>query len=737
MSPHIKAVGSWLRGLFAWSNSWQAWQERIGSLFLLASAFALWGFADRLPFSVQGVLWVLLIGAFVVLLHRGWVKLFGPVFFYDLVRTGRKTRMVAVRCLFAGLVFFALAWSFWWFMGKPRPGEPRTGLGGTFSVTVQSPRELAELGESFFNSYMIVQFAAIILLTPAYVGGAVAEEKERHTLEYMLATDLRNREIVLGKLASRVANLTLIVLAGLPVLSVAQVLGGISAELLVAGFAALGLMLLSLASVSMFWSVHARRARDAIVLSYATLFAYIILSFVSYNVAVLSKPTPAKSTLIAIEDDEAPPKPDPLPVKIDRFISAGNFLVAHWKEKAALQYAEENSVRPPVTLADLLRDYAIFHGSIILLCCGLAVARLRAVVRNERISRREALPWAARLFGRPRVRNHAMLWKEVYLESRLKLGWLGRLVLAILVLVSFAALVPFWIKAVEGDAKNPVSGLTLANWVMEPFENAEIWKRLGQEANTWVAITGAVISFLTFLGVAIRASAGVSGERGRDTLDGLLTTPLSAPGILLSKWAGSILSARWGLVWLVVIWVIAIALNALPLTTALILPLFWFVYASFYAWLGLWFSVVCRTGLRATLWTLAATLFLGGGHWIPAVLCCFVPLSVGPGSGTTKEVSSIVYFELGQTPAFVMGWFANQPVKATTDQATSIFGEIGFHCLFGLGVWFAGAIMIATMTMNRFREMTGREAVRKPEKKPPESESDKAAATPTQAEESA
>ena len=48
----------------------------------------------------------------------------------------------------------------------------------------------------------------ILLLTPAYTAGAVAEEKERRTLEFILATDLRNREIILGKVLSRLLNLT-------------------------------------------------------------------------------------------------------------------------------------------------------------------------------------------------------------------------------------------------------------------------------------------------------------------------------------------------------------------------------------------------------------------------------------------------------------------------------------------------------------------------------------------------
>ena len=95
-----------------------------------------------------------------------------------------------------------------------------------------SAAELARFGETFFGYYLMTQYVVILLITPAYVAGAIAEEKQRKTLEYMLATDLRNREIVFGKLVARLANLLLFLLAGLPVISFAQLFGGIAPELL-------------------------------------------------------------------------------------------------------------------------------------------------------------------------------------------------------------------------------------------------------------------------------------------------------------------------------------------------------------------------------------------------------------------------------------------------------------------------------------------------------------------------
>src|SRR4029077_7632938 len=127
---------------------------------------------------------------------------------------------------------------------------------------------MSRFAEYMFFTFMIVQLVLTVILTPADVAGAIAEEKGGKTRALLLPTDLQNREIVLSKLVARIANLLLIVLAGLPVLSFVQFFGGVDPGLLLASFAATGLIMLSLAGVSMLCSVHSRKPRDAIVVTY-------------------------------------------------------------------------------------------------------------------------------------------------------------------------------------------------------------------------------------------------------------------------------------------------------------------------------------------------------------------------------------------------------------------------------------------------------------------------------------
>src|SRR5262249_61815504 len=63
-------------------------------------------------------------------------------------------------------------------------------------------------------------------------------------------------------------------------------------------------------------------------------------------------------------------------------------------------------------------------------------------------------------------------------------------------------------------------------------------------------IAGACVGTLLLIGVAVRAAGSITGERDRQTLDSLLTSPLDSNDILTGKWLGSMLSMRRGWIWL-------------------------------------------------------------------------------------------------------------------------------------------------------------------------------------------
>src|SRR5205807_126964 len=149
---------------------------------------------SQLAPAKQVVLWGLLVLALAALARRGWLRLFGPVFYYDLLRSVRKNRTFVYRFCYASMLGIVIGWIYLMWVVDRR--------GGTLSI-----REMPQFAASFSYTFVCVQFALAALLTPAIIGGAIADEKDRRTLEFMLATDLRDREIVFGKLGSRLAML--------------------------------------------------------------------------------------------------------------------------------------------------------------------------------------------------------------------------------------------------------------------------------------------------------------------------------------------------------------------------------------------------------------------------------------------------------------------------------------------------------------------------------------------------
>ena len=67
----------------------------------------------------------------------------------------------------------------------------------------------------------------VLFFVPALTAGAIAGERERQTLATLQVTMLRTRAILIGKVVSALVFLVLMIVAALPVLSVAYLLGGL------------------------------------------------------------------------------------------------------------------------------------------------------------------------------------------------------------------------------------------------------------------------------------------------------------------------------------------------------------------------------------------------------------------------------------------------------------------------------------------------------------------------------
>lgn len=118
-----------------------------------------------------------------------------------------------------------------------------------------------------------LQHLAITLLGPALTIGALSGEKERQTLELLLATPLSGAAIARGKVLAAMAYVALLVFSALPAISVVFLLGGVSVGALLGvelGLLAIGLLYCALGAL---FSAVTGRTGLAALLSYGTILA--------------------------------------------------------------------------------------------------------------------------------------------------------------------------------------------------------------------------------------------------------------------------------------------------------------------------------------------------------------------------------------------------------------------------------------------------------------------------------
>lgn len=669
----VQPLTSWMRRRLSWSTSAESWHERRVNWTMLVSAVvigllyglrgvALWTKTDgttiKFPntpdwlLTTLGAVWAV---TALVLMRLGQLKLFGPVLFYDMVRSARRSRYFLLRGFYSLVLLLVL---FFVWMTVPH-------------LNITARERASRLAMDYFEIFSVVQLVAVMLLTPAYVAGAVSEEKDRKTLEFLLATDLQNREIVLSKLLSRFAHLGLFLITGLPILSLLQFLGGIDPNLVLAGFGFTAVTMVGIGGISILNSVIYKRPRDSIAISYFYVIAYFFITSLLFQYH-----TPLAFRAI-------PPAPIPLPASDEEaffdVLYTGNIVVLVRK-----LFHSGVSGTLAADLPGLLGEYTLFYGGLAVVCIVWSIARLRRIALKQTFGR---LKLSQQAKDRPPVGELPMLWKEVHVEGSLRLNWMAWLLVILLVVASFA---------------NPF--VWLVQWTVIGTQWQE--SSMVRDMNLWTRIAGSAVACLTILGVAIRAANSIGGERDRQTMDDLLSTPLESTEILAAKFVGALCSIRLGLVWLVGIYVIALITGGLHLFAFPLVLTAWLVFASAAALIGLGYSMACHTTLRATVFTVLTCVGLGVGHWL-IWFCCGPILFFSGSSG--DGAMYLVKFQAGVTPPVVLFFLGFSGEELRSDGAGRDMAELLAFSIFGLFLWTLAALFFWNgVLVPRFRALTGR-----------------------------
>jgi hypothetical protein len=552
-----------------------------------------------LLFAATGVVLLL----FACVSRRDGLLLLGPFARAELVRAARTRRpwvWRAVYALAAGAILVGNVYGY-------------AGVAPTVSSGLVPPGRIAYINEQVTNWFAVCLFGYVCVLTVQLMAGVVAEEREARRWDDLLTTDLRAREILLGKAVGRLPLILDPVLASLPVLALTPMLGGVSPALMAWAAVAILAVVVGLSGVALFYSVVAVSARFAMSATAVLCGLYlVVLGPLSAFAAV--PPVWTFPASVGVTS----------PVEVGDVIEAMNA----GNPAAALGMASFRArVGPDGFEAEFgraARRFAAFQIGVFALFGLTAMARLRRAVPWLDRSRVDAAPvvrkWRARpAVERPLVGDLPVYWWQRY-------GSLNRTQLK-----AVAALTPRLFVVVGLMSLATFVGLRLG------FS--------GKGAQFLRGLVSSVLWLVTlgiFLAPVFRAVGSVARERVAGTLDGLRLTALTPRDVLYEKWLGCATSE------LPLFLILASAAPAAVLTgllhpvslvgLAVALP----VYCASGAAIGLYFSVRATTPGRAVRnmvlvaipvgYVLAALTRLPGGPWMNdgvAAATTFPPIATG------------------------------------------------------------------------------------------------------------
>src|SRR5258708_3154966 len=138
--------------------------------------------------------------------------LLGPIFNRELLTIPRRERHYVTRVAYLGALLILSVTAY------------LATMGWFGSATLG---DMARFGPLLFQILTFVQLALFLFFSALAAASAVAQEKDRRTFVLLLMTDMRNYEIVVGKLLGSLLPIATLILATVPLLTSLLLLGGV------------------------------------------------------------------------------------------------------------------------------------------------------------------------------------------------------------------------------------------------------------------------------------------------------------------------------------------------------------------------------------------------------------------------------------------------------------------------------------------------------------------------------
>ncbi|MDP1798434.1 MAG: ABC transporter permease subunit, partial [Planctomycetaceae bacterium] len=456
-------------------------------------------------------------------------------------------------------------------------------------------------GGRLFSAVVQYQLAAIYLLLPMITAGTITSEKERDTLGILLITKLGPWTIVLEKFLSRVVPMLLYILMSLPLLAVAYSLGGVeNGQVLQAGVV-LVLCVLQVGSLAVLCSAWFRTTPQAVVACYVVagleMFAANFIAFRAYD-----DPLSGGSNNIWMVDDNVW-YTFLLPMLSPAGYAYGSYS-GRWEELISLV---SNGLLPVIAYLTMARCSLWPRAFLTARSWGLML--LRALDHFFHTINQNAVTRGVVIFRDhvPLPTARPLAWRELNKRSLGTTRYLIRFLLL-----------------TEGP---------LVAALLWPLATGEVYENNRFFAGEW-ALQG--VWLLAVFMLLVQSTALVTGERARQTLDVLMSTPMMTRDIVMQKMAG-------------VHYLINILL--VPMGTAAIFWLFWLgagqqrqgnpdamwqvvrmiaqplIYLPLVAWGGFYCGLYCKSQTQAML---LGTVILAVMVGLPRILLPMLLVNESP-----------------------------------------------------------------------------------------------------------
>lgn len=147
----------------------------------------------------------------------------------------------------------------------------------TGTQVIQNVGDLARFSGILFQVLAPLQLALVIFFSAVLTASSVSQEKDRQTLILLLMTDLKNHELVLGKLLASLLHVLVLLAAALPLFMGLVLLGGVEVTQVVRTFAVTLVAALLAGSLGALVALWREKTFQTLAMTVLVLVAYLAL----------------------------------------------------------------------------------------------------------------------------------------------------------------------------------------------------------------------------------------------------------------------------------------------------------------------------------------------------------------------------------------------------------------------------------------------------------------------------